>query len=240
MDFLSNKVYNDILQDVPDFTSWEKARVWLKKGLQAVQTLSPSLMLHAEIVSMEWADIEQESDGFFGCYSSEHWRKFVLATFLADLISYPNTVDQVNFDRLLFVMHGFPQGFRIWWINISNQLWVPAGYTGWYPMNETMFELLKQSPERLRGRMVVPATEPNREKSYLYLFNYSAAPMFKHSSFSKRLMERYAEDIKDQQADGLACITVSEDGARMAIRFQMSFTGYLNSRGTTEKIYVRG
>lgn len=228
-------LHDEILEKVPDFTSWDEALLWIQKGQQAARELD----LESEFISLEWSEIEQERAFPFGLYSSEKWRKFVLAVFLADLVSYSEPVDQVNFDRLLFIMHAFPQGFRTWWIKHQNGLWWPVGYTGWYPMLETSYELFQKNPEKLKDRMVVPNLYADGGKSYLYLFNYSVAPALKKSSLSKVVVKRFVQDISVQNARGLACVTVSEDGVRIADRLGMTCAGNFVLDGSSEGVYVK-
>lgn len=238
MTLMQNKI-EKLLKNVPDFTSWKDARLWINQGLTNAQQMTPKLASETEFLALDLDDIEKERNFPFGLYASEKWRKFVLATFLADLVSYPTPIDQVNFDRLLYVMHAFPQGFRTWWMRLPDHSWWPAGYTGWYPMLETMYELFQKNPEKLKDRTVVPdATK--RPNPYLYLFNYSLAPQLKKTALSKALMESYVNDISKQNAKGLACITVSEDGIRVAERLGMVCKGYLHLDGSTEGVYTKG
>ncbi len=228
------KISEDVLKDVPDFTSWQEADSWLKQGQLAARAWSPDVLADAKITSLQ---INETAAFPFGLYASEKWRKFVLATFLADLICYSNPVDQVSFERLIFVMHSFPQGFRTWWIKLPNQPWWPVGYTGWYPMLETAFEAFKNNPDKLTSRMVVP-THLNKTRPLLYLFNSSVAPQLKQKILTKPLMSMFAQDISQQNPKGLACITVSEDGSRIAKRFGMSCTGSLTIDGCAEGVFV--
>lgn len=221
---MSNTDAEELLSEIPDFSSWERAIAWIeerKRPLDASQ--------EAQFRSLEWSDIIEPRSGVFGLYSVENWRKFVLATFLADVISYSNPSDQVNFDRLLFVMHAFPQGFRTWWMKGKNKPWRPVGYTAWYPMLETMFETFEKHPEKLKSRMVVPHIL--EQGPLIYLFNFSVAPALKKQPLTKVLMTQFADDIKRQNPQGLACITVSEDGMRIAKRFGMTRSGYMGEEG---------
>lgn len=224
----------DLLEGLPDFTSWDEAQGWIKD----MQELPLDGISNAQFALLEWSDIQEEPKSSFGLYASTNWRKFVLATFAADLVSYPEPVDQVNFDRLLFVMHAFPQGFRTWWIKLANQPWRPVGYTGWYPMLDTMFETFQNSPEKLKNRMVVPNNTIDGDGPILYLFNFSCAAELKKTALSKALMARCAEDIAKQNPKGLACITVSDDGIRIAKRFGMACSGHLTIDNTPEGVFV--
>jgi len=218
-----------LLDYVPDFSCWEEAASWIKKGQDLVVNKSDN------IASLEWKECQEKGAFPFGLYSSKNWRKFALATFLADLVSYPTPSDQVNFDRLLFVMHAFPEGFRVWWIE-QEGIWWPVGYTGWYPMLETTFKLFEKESEKIKNRMVVPNLSTDQPKP-LYLFNFSVIPSLKKSSLSRQLMKKYVEDINAQNASGLTCITVSPEGQHVARRFGMSLTGHVDGEGVWAVCY---
>lgn len=234
MTLMSHIAAADLLEDVPDFTSWDEAQRWIED----IKTLPQQDMADAQFATLEWSDIQEQPESSFGFYASANWRKFVLATYAADLMSYPEPVDQVNFDRLLFVMHAFPQGFRTWWIKPANKPWRPVGYTGWYPMLDTMFETFQNSPEKLKNRMVVPNNAASADGPILYLFNFSCAPQLKKTALTKALMTMCAADIAKQNPKGLACITVSDDGIRIAKRFGMTCSGYLTIDNTPEGVFV--
>lgn len=235
-------ISNDIekaLNQVPDFDDWNKALKWINKAKKLTQQSAEKDFLEGEIFSMEWKQIEQPWEYPFGLFSSKAWRKFVLATLCADHISYQDRDKQVDFERLLFVMHAFPQGFRTWWVKLPNGTCWPVGYTGWYPMLESAFDLFRNKPAKLKDRMVVPNIHVNGERPYLYLFNFSVAPEFKKTFLTKMLIKTFVEDIQMQNAAGLTCITVSEDGIRIAKRFDMAYKGDLIVNGNTEGIYVK-
>lgn len=233
---LKDKIPNELLDHVPDFSSWEDACRWINEGENIIQQLTPEVIATSEYTSLEWSEITQKSIYPLGLYGCPNWRKFTLATFLADLISYRQPVDQVTFDRLLFVMHAFPQGFRLWWIKSPNHAWLPVGYSGWYPFSLTMFEHLTHHPETLTSRMIAP--EKLNHRPYLYLFNYSAASVLKKSCLTKSLVKQLSNDIQGANAAGLACITVSDEGVNIAKRFGMSLSGYLTIEGCPEGVYV--
>jgi hypothetical protein len=238
MNIIVNKKSEKLLENVPDFFYWNEAIEWIKQGQKFIKNFSLEV-LEKEILSLEWSELQQKKEPPFGLYPSKKWRKFVLAAFFADITSYPKPVDQVNFERLLFVMHAFPQGFRIWWIKLEDDSWWPVGYSGWYPMVETMFEIFEKNPDKLKDRMIIPYIRSTTSKTYLYLFNFSVAPEFKKSRLSKILINEFIEEVSDQDAAGLACIVVSSDGIRIANRCGMSHTGDLNIEGNVEGVYVK-
>lgn len=234
---LIHKKEIDILSSIPDFSLWEEAFKWMQKGRQEISRITHEWAIDAEFVPLEWSQIQQTLKSPFGHYFSEHWRKFVLAAFFADLASYEKPVDQVTFDRLLFVMHAFPEGFRVWWVKLERAWW-PIGYSGWYPMFETMFEIMKKTPEKLRSRMVIPNPLMLGTKKNLYLFNFSVIAPFKKTELSRALIKNYCVDICERNPDGMACITVSEDGIRIAERLGLSCSGHFQLDGCQEKVYI--
>jgi hypothetical protein len=232
------KAHKDLLKSIPDFFSWADAASWINLCRQRLDNLTSKDISEPECLSLEWKNIEDEKDPHFGLYPSEKWRKFVLAAFAADLLSFDKPVDQVNFERLLFVMHAFPEGFRVWWIKCAD-IWLPVGYTGWYPMLETMYVLMETKPDQLKDRMVVPHPSSISHHPYLYLFNFSVAAICKKTKLSNALMKRYIQEITEQHAKGFSCITVSEDGIRVANRLGMACSGHLDLDGSLEGIYLK-
>lgn len=229
-----------LLDQVPDCTDWGAAQKWLEEGKNIASKFSAKDVKEGFVTSMEWGQIQTHSveKNPFGLYPIQNWRKFVLATFLADLVSYSAPVDQVSFDRLLFVMHAFPQGFRVWWLNQPGGHDWPIGYSGWFPMREMFFDVFEKDPGKLRDRFVIPDVASVTRNPFIYLFNYSVIPFFKKTSLSKALMKQYAHDVISHKPAGLACITVSEDGARVASRFGMTFSGHLEIGSSKEGVYT--
>lgn len=239
MNPLFNQTQDKLLENIPDYMDWNKAQCWINEGRKLVQDLGEKGFFETEFLCFEWNHVDDpKPEAVFGLYPSEKWRKCVLATFFADLVSYSQSVDQVNFERLLFVMHAFPEGFRTWWMKLLNGAWWPVGYTGWYPMLELQFELFEKKSDQIKDRMVMPNIHPKDQKPYLYLFNFSVTPSLKHTPLTKILMQRFAEDINKQNAAGLASIIVSEDGARIVSRFGMSYCGRFTIDGCLESIYT--
>lgn len=239
MKLVNNKPIQEVLNAIPDLSCWDEALSWIHKGQQFVKQVDAEQLLDAEFFSIEWSDIQQDAKYPLGLYASENWRKFVLAVFLADLVSYTNLVDQVNLDRLLFVMHAFPQGFRTWWIKFPDQSIWPVGYTGWYPMLETHFDLFENHPGTLKDRMVVPYLYPEGQKPFLYLFNFSAVSKLKKTELTSSLMKSFIHDIGYKDLGGMACITVSEEGTRLAGRLGMQQSGNLIVDGVPEGVFVK-
>ena len=224
-----------ILAAVPDWVDWPSAARWIKQG-QDILKSSPAI--HT-FTFANWKDFcEPAVYSSFGLYPQANWRKFALALFLADLVSYLVPVDQVNFERLLFVFHAYPAGFRIGWVQTASGEWWPAGYTALYPMLETSFQIFENSPEKLRDRMVVPDIRAQPLGAFLYLFNYSVAPDYKKTDFSRALIKSYVADVQGAQPRGLCTVCVSNEGAQVARKFGMSQRGILTLDGDAEDVFT--
>lgn len=220
----------DALLEIPG--DWADADAWLEARLATLKHLALSAS------SMEPVLYEEESGDVFGRYGRRRWRSFVLGTFLADLACYPEPVDQVGFERLAYVVHVFPRGFRLWGCEVPGIGWLPVGYSGWYPIAATSFELLEQKASSLRDRMVVPLPEVEPGGSFVYVFNFSIVPELRGTPASKRLVRALADDLAAAQPRGLAAITVSPEGARVVERFGMKRTGTLVIGGCEEQVFT--
>jgi hypothetical protein len=177
--------------------------------------------------------------GPLGRHADPRWRAFVLGTFLADLASYPEPVDQVDLARLLYLMHVFPRGFRLWGAEAPDLGWVPVGYSGWYPIAETSFARLAQPVPSLRDRLVPALPEVAPGGSFLHVFNFSVVRALRGTVASKRLVRALAADLAGERALGLSAITVSPEGARVCARFGMERTGSLVVDGCEEGVFTR-
>ena len=229
---------SSILSEIPDWGggTGSDAETWLNRGLRWVR--------HLEFESVEWETLVLQKSprvpdcsSHLRCYADPVWRRWVLALFFADLASYSVSSDQVEFHRLAYLVASFPQGFTLAWAKIAGEYW-PVGYTGWYPMSRTTFETFQNRPESLKTRMVVPVPESQGVHPLVYLFNYSVAPSFKKTPFSKMLMKNYAQELASQDPGGLAAITVSDDGSRIAQRFGLSLVGEFRLGNETERVFL--
>jgi hypothetical protein len=228
--------FESLEQSTPDFGDFQALTLWLDEGLQRLRELARPAALTLSVEPIEYAP--KETAGVWGRYGDSRFRKFVAAAFLADIASYPEPVDQVGFERLMYVMHVFPRGFRVWGATMPDGLWLPVGYSGWYPIPETSFEILEQKTESVRDRMVVPLPTVVPEESYLYLFNFSIIEPLRRTDASRHLLRAFAEDITRQAARGLVAITVSAEGGRVVEQFQMKKTGTILIDGNEESVYT--
>jgi hypothetical protein len=184
-------------------------------------------------------DAKQNRSRYFDYIINSDWRAFVLSVYYADVLSYTKKEDQVDFPRLLYIVNSFPEGFTVWWALMNNDAY-PVGYTGWYYVEENVFtRIAKMRHDKtieISNRFFLPA---KGKTPYIYLFNYSIAPPFTHSAYSRALIKNYADEVSGLQYDGLFCATVSDDGVRVAERFNMKKIGAItvHENAASDSVY---
>jgi hypothetical protein len=217
----------------PDPFDTPAAEAWLARGLARMATIA-----NADQAARSFTSVTPDpSPSRLGPLGDPLFRRTVLATYLADLASYPAPGDQVSFERLAYAMASFPHGFRTYWAELDDERW-PVGYAAWHPMQARAFDDFVERPATLRDRRVVPAPLATDARPYVYLFNYSVAPAFRGTALSSALVKRLAADLEAVRPAGLAAIVVSDEGRAVAERFGLCETGMLPHDGAIERVYA--
>jgi hypothetical protein len=209
-------------QELAHFSDWDA----LPGRLAGVIERARGAVITDEIAAT-FTDISHEPTGAagpLGRYGDARWRGFVGATFAADLACYAEPGDQVSFDRLVDAMRAFPSGFRLWGARLAGagSAWVPLGYSGVIPIAEAMFTQIEAGAVSLTGPPITALPAVEEGGSFLYLFNYSVVPGLRGTRMAARLVKALAEDVARTPHRGLAALTVSRDGERVAERFGMA------------------
>jgi hypothetical protein len=228
---------NGPLFDIPDLSDWGDVERWVEGRLSALQRSSFSGDICSTFTDMEFGP---SSTQMLGGFSSSRWRKLVLAAFAADWACYPRRADRVVFARLAHATSTFPAGFRVWFCRLEDGCNTPVGYSGWYPIPESIFSLLRQRPETVIARGLISPLPKLDDPAYLYVFNASIVPQLRGGSLQSRLlMRRLAEDIAGIRKKGLLSVTVSEDGRRFSRRLGMTQQGSSAANGEIEDVFAR-
>lgn len=219
--------------DLAAFSDWDVLRGQLIGVVERARAAALTEAVAASFASIE--DEPADALGPLGRYADARFRGLVGATFAADLASYDAPADQVSFDRLLDAMRVFPRGFRLWGATIDGAGWTPLGYTGVIPIAAATFARFEAGSASLAGppTAALPAVEPGG--SFLYLFNYSVVPGLRGTPLAARVIKALAEDVARTPHLGLAALTVSGDGERVARRFGMEARG----AGRHEVVFTR-
>jgi len=210
-------------EELAGYGDWDALSARLAGVIERARGVAPSEEIAASFASI--ADAPLATPGPLGRCGDARFRALVGATFAADLACYAEPRDQVSFDRLLDAMRAFPHGFRLWGAKIAGAAWLPLGYTGVVPIAAETFERLERGTASLAGPAItaLPAVEPGG--SFLYLFNFSVVPGLRGTAMAARVVKGLADDVAQTPHRGLAALTVSRDGERVAERFGMEARG---------------
>lgn len=222
-----------LLAQIPDWNDSSNSQRSLRALVKKIQGLRPEsrpfyLLNGASVLKPESAPAQHP---FF----SDAARKLILACYLADLACYPNEFEQVSLSRLAQAICVFPRGFNLLWVQTGRDSYLPVGYTAWHPISETQFQVLTQKPAKSSHQKTLPGPPPDPEGKFLYLFNYSVTESVKKTEASRVLIKNYAKALPS--AKGLSCITVSQDGARIAKKFGMTPARTLRVCGKKEVVF---
>ena len=227
------------LYALPDWSDWTALSNWLANRLDALRGETARDLAHQadSVFCIAGEDVAAScASSPFGRYAASAWRSFASAIFCADLGCYDTAADQVNFERLLFVLHAYCEGFRLWALNDAHGGLLPVGYSSFYPIAEATFAQLERADPSLANRLIAPvATQPG-ERPFVYLFNYSIVAPLRRTTASRRLIHGMLSDLQRHAPRGLATITVSADGVRVASRCGMKQTGRVDFAGLSEAV----
>src|SRR5262245_65153468 len=229
---------DEIMASVPDLGNWEPARLWVADRLDLLRRTAFDPALRTTFAALE-APPPASFDAALGPYGSPKWRRFALAAFLADWACYEKPAHRVGFTQLMYVTSVFPAGFRVWMCRWPDGSWVPVGYTGWYPLAEPVYLTLAKSPASANYRgAAVPLRTLAARGNYLFLFNYSIVAPLKTSPESRMMMKSFAEQLATIDTAGMAAVTVSEDGSRVARRFGLQYAGDMVAGGNVGRVFT--
>jgi hypothetical protein len=207
--------------ELADFSDWDALH---GRIAELVERARGAAITEAIAGSFEAIEIEHDADGARGA----RWRGLVGAAFVADLACYAEPADQVSFDRLVGAMRAYPQGFRVWGARLGGEgsAWAPLGYTGVIPIAATTFAWFEEGTASLAGPVIAALPEIEAGGSFLYLFNFSVVPGLRGTRMAARVVKALADDVARTPHRGLAALTVSSDGERVARRFGMTARGH--------------
>ncbi len=211
-------------ETLADFSDWDALPGRIARVIERAREAAITDELAASFEA-----IESEPAGAAGAMEASdrdgdaRWRGLVGATFAADLACYAEPSDQVSFDRLAAAMRAYPRGFRLWGARIggAGSAWIPLGYTAVIPIAEATFARFEDGTASLAGPAITALSGVEAGGSFLYLFNYSVVPRLRGTRMAARVVKALADDVAQTPHRGLAALTVSADGARVAQRFGM-------------------
>ncbi len=230
----------NILTDVPDPQDHglDATMHWLNSRIDAVRHTK----FTPEIIAT-FAPIELLTDFSHPCgpEAFAEWRRFFLATLLADWCSYDTPVDRVDFARLKYIMTSAYRYTRLWCCRFPDGQMTPVGYSAWYPIAKFVYDGILQNAAEVNDRgMIMPLRYvEQKDMRYTYVFNASIAKELRNTHCSRRLVRALQRDnLRLGHAHVLAA-TVAEDGQRLSRIAKLASAGDITVQGMRETLYVR-
>lgn len=222
---------------VPDFTDDAAALTWVRHQARVIKSIELSALARDDVFSFTATEACVQNAS--GTPDASCLGRFGLAMLLADWACYADPATKEAYPHLRQALSAFPLGFRLWMLPYRENASIPVGYTGWHPIPESVFAALRDSPGQFTNRaQITPIRSLGPDRNYVYIFNISIISQLHKTTASKLLIKTLAADLKRQKISGLAVITVSPDGQRIAERFGLRPTGSITHEGQEEEAFA--
>jgi hypothetical protein len=222
----------------PEATSPQALEEWVNSRIALLQRTVFTPEVKATFQSYELKDCPSHA---FGSEASSDWRRFFLATLLADWACYDQTADRADYARLKYIMTSAYRYFRVWCCRLPDGNLVPVGYTGWYPIAKFVFEGLSKYQTQIDDRGIVMPLRyaPPEDIRYAYAFNVSVIKPLRNTLCSRRMIRAYQKDAKSLGSAGIAAITVGPDGVKFSKLAQLTDRGTVIVQGEKETLFLK-
>ena len=229
-----------LLSDIPDMQgeSLDAIMTWTDGRLAALEAT-----VFTPDVNATFAPVELPGDFAHPCGAEgfPEWRRFFLATLLADWACYERPVDRVDFPRLKYIMSSSHRYFRLWCCRLPDGQVTPVGYSAWYPIAKFIHDGVLHNHEDIDDRgafLPLRFVKPN-DIRYGYVFNISIVRQLRNTPFSARMIRAFQRDgARFSHVSGMA-VTVDEAGRKFSRIGQFSQLGDITVQGESEGLFVR-
>lgn len=221
------------LLTVDELLSWVESKVrYLHQAVYDKNTIEGCY-------SEEWHNWQEE--GVPIGEASASWRRFFVATLLADWACYDKSIDRADVPRLRSVLLSAYRFFRLWFCLFPDGERLPVGYSGWYPISSDLFERLKSNPSLItdRGAFKPLDVSTGEAVKYAYGFNVSIIKPLQNTLVSRRLLRAYCKDAFKLGDVGIAAITVGDAGSRFSELLKLRPSAKLVVEGDVEELFLR-
>ncbi len=230
----------NMLEDIPDPESKDSNALldWINERIALTRETNLTPSITSTFAPIELKEIP---DHPFGPESSPLWRKFFLATLVADWACYEAPVDRADFARLKYIMSSAHPFTRLWACKLPDGKTLPIGYTAWYPIPNFIYEGVLNHPSEIDDRgILLPQRFANPETTrHAYIFNFSIIKDLRHTQSSSQMLEAFLSDRPFDPDVNTLMVTVSKDGQEFAKRSNFTPSGQITVQGETETLYAR-
>lgn len=231
---------NDILENIPDPQSmdYDALVAWVEEKIAIMRQLVDAPEAAENASPYELPSIKEHP---CGAEANLVWRKFFLATLLADWACYGSVVDRADYARLKYIMTSAYPYFRLWFCTMPNGEVLPVGYTGWYPIAQFVYEALRDNPNQIDDRGIfMPLRFADRNNiRYAYAFNISIINELRNTSCSRRMIRAYVKDERSLKGTAIAAITVGKDGVKFSNLAGFRESGAVEVQGESETLFLK-
>ncbi len=230
------KFLEDILD--PQGQSFEAIGRWINTRIAAINStdFTPEIM-----ASFTPVELTEKFESRFGAEDSPVWRRFFMATLLADWACYEKPVDRVDFPRLKYIMSSSAQYFRLWCVTLPDGQVTPVGYSAWYPISKFVYDGVMSAHSGVDDRgAFLPLRFVRREDiRYGYGFNISIIKQLRATTCSHRIIRAYRRDATTLPNVAGMAITVDAAGRKLSHLLGASHLGDITVQGEAEGLFVR-
>ena len=230
----------DFLADIPDMQngSYGDTLAWLNGRMAALEAGDFTQNVTDTFAPME---LPGEYTHPLGPEASPEWRRFLLATLLADWACYDKPVDRVDFPRLKYIMTSAHRYFRVWFCRLPDGQMTPVGYSAWYPIAKFVYDGVLANPEGVddRGAFLPLRFVTPGDIQYIYVLNISIVKGLRNTVFSRRMIRAFQADALRQKQARIIAVTVDEAGRKFSRIEDFSHTGDITVQGESEGLFIR-
>jgi hypothetical protein len=228
------------LDDIPDMQGMDFPALdaWVGKTMAAIQGADYSLEVMKSFTPVELAHVPENP---YGPEASADWRRFFLATLLADWVCYDHPFDRIDFPRLQYIMSSAWQHFRLWCCTLPDGRTLPVAYSAWYPISRFIYDGLLDNADQItdRGAFLPLRYVEAKDIRYGYALNVSIVKPLRNTFCSTRLIRSYQRDALRLKHINAVTITVDEAGKRISRMSDFTHLGDVTIQGHAESLFVR-
>ena len=195
-----------ILSDIidPQDHSFAQIKDWIDARLATIDAMQVTPELTASFAPLE---LHKTFESEFGAEASPEWRRFFIATLLADWACYDVPVDRVDFPRLKYIMSSSSQYFRLWCVTMPDGVTLPVGYSAWYPIAKFVYDGVTAAHDEIddRGAFMPLRFVARDDIRYAYVINISIVKQLRNTACSRRIIracQREAAGLKHIKGHG--------------------------------------
>ncbi|MBV8060581.1 MAG: hypothetical protein JO126_06680 [Alphaproteobacteria bacterium] len=222
----------------PQTLSDKALSAWLEYKLALLQGASYTQDV---IDSFSPCVLESVPASDYGVEASPAWRRFFLATLLADWASYESKVDRADVARLKYIMSSAYPYFKLWTCCMPNGEVTPVGYTAWYPIARFVFEALRKDPAQIddRGTFLPLRGGIGKSPKHAYVFNISIVPPLRNTVCAQKMMHSLRAEGRRYRQANIAAIAVADEGCRLAQLAGLKKVGRVTVQGESESLFIK-